>query len=321
MAITVQRHVPLLNRQHLTRGDGVWRRLVNLKIDKVEGMLADSEPTRRQDMLYVNYMLSQAKHFTRTPATFHSWWNGEQCDQAWRTVHEAEAHAVAMLPADRRVARMKEVLFDAASILDAHDPLTQLKPGDKPEDETPAKALELVARYRQAWDDRYSRSHSYRNRLIIMIAMVSFFLLVIVLAGYAGLIAITEGKQGFSLGPPAWTWQAPHLAEMIAIGTIGSVGGLLAGARRVTETGGVYNPFFLPMHSLFLKIQMGALCGLAGILVLLGGLAPEVNVNGWASVAVWALVFGAAQQLLTQLVDRKVNALVSSEPRDLVLKK
>lgn len=300
---------------------GVWRRLVNLKIDKVEGLLAQGQPARPEDALYVDYLLSRARQFVRAPGTFRSWWSGAQCDQAWRTVHEAEAQAVAMLPPERRVARMREVLFDAASILDARDPLMELKPDDTEADRSPAKARELVARYRQQWDDRYSRSHSYRNRLLVMLATITVFLIVIVLAGYAGLITITEGEGGFSLARPAWSWQLPQLAQLVAIGTIGAVGGLLAGARQVTETGGVYNPFLLPMHSLFLKIQMGALCGLVGIFVLLGGLASEVKVDAWAEVAVWALVFGAAQQLLTQLVDRKVTALVSSEPRAPALKK
>ena len=76
---------------------------------------------------------------------------------------------------------------------------------------------------------------------------------------------------------PTWEPSIRHFVAMAAIGTIGAVGGLLAGARQVSQVGGVYNPLFLPVTSLLLKIQMGALCGIAGTIAVLGGLAPTLS--------------------------------------------
>ena len=220
---------------------------------------------------------------------------------------------------------MPEFLADAPSILDPHDPVLDLKPCDHIKDASPVKARELVARYRAKWDDRYVRSRNYRNRLIIMIAIVTLFLIILVLVGGAGLFSINQTANPtsgtLSLVWPTWEPRLLHLVAMIAIGTIGSVGGLLAGARQITQLGGVYNPFYLPLYSLILKIQMGALSALAGTLVILGGLVPEIRIGQWGDIAAWALIFGASQQLVTQLVDRKVHALITSEPRDSTEKK
>jgi hypothetical protein len=91
-----------------------------------------------------------------------------------------------------------------------------------------------------------------------------------------------------------WSGEVLFDASTIAMATFGAVGGLLAGSGQVVRMGGVYNPMHLPVLSLLVKIQMGALCGLAGVL---------------------------AAHLLTQVIDRKVNALVASEPRDHAVRK
>jgi hypothetical protein len=321
-------------------GTGPWRRLVLVKIEKVRGLLDVSESASEVEVSYINRLLSLSGKLIEPPqkepgwsdrfrgwaARFRAWWTGDQCDQAWRYVHEAEAQAIALLPEDRRVTRMREFLADAPSILDPHDPVLDLKPCDRVNDDaSPVKARELVTRYRAKWDDRYVRTRNYRNRLIIMISIVTLFLITFVMVGGAGLFSInqttTSTSGTLSLVWPTWEPRLLHLVAMIAIGTIGSVGGLLAGARQITQMGGVYNPFYLPLYSLMLKIQMGALSALAGTLALLGGIAPEIRIGQWGDIAAWALIFGASQQFVTQLVDRKVHALISSEPRDSTEKK
>ncbi|MCP2199989.1 hypothetical protein [Lentzea flava] len=159
----------------------------------------------------------------------------------------------------------------------------------------------------------------------MLICVVTFFAAVLVITGALGLFSIVRttesGVVRLTMEWPGWDPSFPHLAAMLAIGTFGAVGGVLAGAWQILRMGGVYNPSLLPLTSLFVKIQMGALCALAGVLAILGGVAPEISVSEWRDVAGFALVFGAAQQLLGQVIDGKVKALISSEPRDQAVKK
>lgn len=310
---------------------GVWRNLARIKIDKIRETLPDAPtPTHR----HIENLLKLAEENLRTRGNLATWWTGSQVDSTFRLIHSAEARAVGLLPRDERAARLREIQFDATGLLDEHDPILKLKlhapdpaVGQCDADDLVAvpNACELVLRYRSAWDDRYSRSHSYRNRLLILITIVTLFLTVLVVAGGAGLLTITQTQDpktgALTLTWPTLAFNGSHFATMIAIGTFGSVGGLLAGARQVLQLGGVYNPFYLPVHSLLLKVQMGALCALAGVYAVVGGIAPEIQAGEWRDVAAWALVFGASQQLVTQLVDRKVSALISSQPRETTLQK
>lgn len=334
---------------------GTWRRLAATKIQKICGMAVDPKAQNVAEQLaHIQHVLEGAKAAMNTKGSLCTWWTGEQVDHTYRLLHEAEADRVALLPDDQRIARMKEVLFDAANILDRSDPVlalrlddkrcvptnggpTQGAPGDSgptgsgptgsgprdgsPRDGSRANARELVLRYRAAWDDRYVRSRNFRNRLIVLIATVSVGVVVVFLAGWGGLFTVISTDGQLRLHWPDASWQAHGLIAMLAIATFGGIGGLLAGSGQVVQAGGVYNPFYLPIASLILKVQMGALCAQAGVLAVLGGIAPELTATDWADVIVWALVFGAAQQLVTRLVDRRVSALVSSTPQETVLKK
>jgi hypothetical protein len=224
------------------------------------------------------------------------------------------------MPLAARRLRVREVMFDAVTILDRNDPVLEIavEGDDAP---TRDEARELVRRYRAAWDDRYKRSASYRNRLLQLIAIVTAAVALIVVLGAAGIYTVTDTLE---LQYPTLEFTAltgARFGVMVAIATFGSAGGLLAGANQVVRLGGVYNPMHLPVLSLVVKIQMGALCGLAGVLAVLGNLLPEVTADRWGTLAGFALVFGASQQLLTQVIDRKVSALVASEPRDQSVRK
>ena len=301
--------------------DGLWRRLVMNKSSKIreQSRAAGEDPDERA---HVTHLLDAAEAVAASRPSWRMWWTGEQCDHAWRLVHEAEAHAMGLLPEAARIARMREVQLDATTILNPHDPVLSLDPAHT---NSAADSAELLRRYRQAWDDRYVRSRNYRNRLIILTGVVSVFLVVLLIAGAVGLIGMTtaggEAGASMTLAWPAWDPSWSRLLELMVIGTIGSVGGLLAGARQILQVGGVYNPFYLPLHSLMVKIQMGALCAIVGVVAVLGGIASEIRAVAWGDIALLALLFGATQQLITQLIDRKVTGLVSSEPRDQNLKK
>jgi hypothetical protein len=302
------------------RVQGSWRELLEAKIARLEH--EPVEDVHSDDKRHAVELLATARTIVRDRHTglrrLGSWWTGTQCDTAWRVVHEAEAHTIAAMPAAARSLRVQEMLFDAASLLDRQDPILLMQVAD--EGPTPEQTRELVRRYRAAWDDRYKRSSSYRNRLIQLIALVTVVITLLVILGSAGIYTVDDDLR---LRFPKLSFDdfGSRMAVMVAIGTFGSVGGLIAGAGQVVRMGGVYNPMHLPMLALLVKIQMGAVFALAGVLAILGDLLPELRAEGWASLAAYALVFGASQQLLTQVIDRKVNALVSSEPRDHVVKK
>jgi hypothetical protein len=103
------------------------------------------------------------------------WWRGGACDQAFRLTHEAEARISALRSDTDRQELLERMLFDARTVLDPKDPLLGLNPDTQQADRAPAKTAAMVRRYRSAWDDRYQRATSYRNRLIFLTVMVTVF--------------------------------------------------------------------------------------------------------------------------------------------------
>jgi hypothetical protein len=201
------------------------------------------------------------------------------------------------------------------------DPDTQDKKLEEPEETSKRVfAYELVRRYREAWDDRYTASRGFRNRLIVLIAVVTFAVAVVIAAGSLGMVWLDVAAK------PTHAIYAPHVNDflaMLTIAVLGAIGGLISGASEVIKVGGVYNPFSLPWYLLFFKIPMGALTGLLGVLAIKGDLLPDLQLtmNNWSQVIIWALVFGASQQLITFMVDRRVKALSTSMPQEQVVNK
>jgi len=252
-----------------------------------------------------------------------TWWTSALRDLVWRQIHMAEAYIVSMLPEPERQHRVAEILYDARLILDRDDPVMSPAPPGPPapgagtpspassEAAKRAFAYELVRRYREAWDDRYTASRGFRNRLIVLIAAVTFAVAVLIAAGSLGMVWLDlVPKQ-------AHAFLAPHLDDLLAMLTIaifGAIGGLISGADKVVNVGGVYNPFSLPWYLLFFKIPMGALTGILGVLAIKGNLMPDMHLtmNNWSQLIIWALVFGASQQLITFMVDRHVRSLTTA---------
>jgi hypothetical protein len=278
----------------------------------------------------IDLLESSQETLRDTKESIRTWWTGALRDLVWRQIHMAETYIISMLPDEERQRRVVEILYDARFILDRDDPVMSTAAagpltvgGATPSPAEPTKpvfAYELVRRYREAWDDRYTASRGFRNRLIVLIAVVTFAVAVLITAGSIGMVWLDVAAT------PSHAILAPHLDDflaMLTIAVLGAIGGLISGASEVVKVEGVYNPFSLPWYLLFFKIPMGALTGILGVLAIKGNLLPDMHLtmSNWSQVIIWALVFGASQQLITFMVDRRVRALSTSTPQEQVVKK
>jgi hypothetical protein len=77
----------------------------------------------------------------------------------------------------------------------------------------------------------------------------------------------------------------------------------------------VRNPFSLPFFQLLLKLAMGPLFAIVGVLILqsglINGLQPAKDLGG---LLVWATLFGATQQSVTRFIDKRVIGLLGEVP-------
>lgn len=106
--------------------------------------------------------------------------------------------------------------------------------------------------------------------------------------------------------------------DILAVEVAGLCGAALTVIASLRRMPGTSKPYGLPLAAAVLKFPTGALTAFLGILFIRGAFIPGLsNLDSRAQVLAWAAVFGAAQHLVTRLVDaraREALSAVSLEP-------
>jgi hypothetical protein len=72
------------------------------------------------------------------------------------------------------------------------------------------------------------------------------------------------------------------------------------------------DPFSLPLFELLLKLAMGPLFALVGVLILQVTPISRLHlVTNLRTLVVWATVFGAAQQTVTRFIDQRIREILN----------
>ena len=102
-------------------------------------------------------------------------------------------------------------------------------------------------------------------------------------------------------------------SDIAVVMLVGLAGAAVTSAAALRRLRGTSTPFAVPMALLLLKLPVGALTAFLGLLLLRGDFVPGLSaLDSSGQILAWALVFGAAQQLLTGLVDKKAQAVLDS---------
>ena len=239
-----------------------------------------------------------------------SWFEGWAEEQAWLSLHEAEAEIIELLPKERLPAYARDVLHKAGPALGEDDARARCVKEFLDEGAKNAEGLRLPLAYlaravSDARDDKFAQSRECRNRLI---RLTSLALLGVVL----GLVAGAMGRLDFNADGSSM----PRGSEtVVLVALFGAVGALVTAIPPLAKADGKRNPFNLPLFQLLVKLAMGPLFALVGVLVLqdkvISGLQPATDLR---NLVIWATIFGAAQQTVTRFIDQRVGGLLHEAP-------
>jgi hypothetical protein len=276
--------------------------------------------------------LQDAESALRERSSPRKWWNGELQEATFVSVHHAAAEAVYVLDDARIHARLPMMVQFGEQQLGANDDrvvaVRHLAAGRRrtlhvdrhlhPRYDCHDRALiaELVHDAYAASDTNYATTRAYRNRVI----RLTFIAAAVVVA-----VLVAAGAWSWTLEPIGvvapngdkvlWVDTVPATGAVVFLGValMGAVGGFLSGIGAVATTRGTRNPFSLPYYQMLLKLPVGALSAVVGVLVLQVGFVPGVlPATTMLGLLVWAVAFGAAQQAITRLVDHRVQNLVGN---------
>ena len=283
---------------------------------EVEGLLAQVDAAIR----------AQGRDARRLPSLDR--WKGATVERAYGSLHGARVALVDVLSDADVSAWFPEAVGRVSQILTTTDPsrvhlekqLTASLTGDE-------RRVELKQALRlgyEASDRRYAQVRSFRNLLWKLVVTVLLFGIgfAVVLAlrptlaplcfhpvGAEGAPAPTVCPTGAGIGrePSAW--------DVVAVVLMGLVGGALAATFAIRKLRGTDIPYDVPLALAVLKVPLSGLTAIVGILSMTGGFVPGLSdLDSQGQVLAYAILFGYAQQLLTQVVDNRAQSVLSSVP-------
>ena len=124
------------------------------------------------------------------------------------------------------------------------------------------------------------------------------------------LVVCPTGSATGTTATLAGTARPGDVAVVMLLGLVAAAVTAAAAIRRIRGTS---TPFAVPVALLALKLPTGALTAFLGLILLNGQFIPGLSaLDTSGQILAWALIFGAAQQLVTGLVDKKAQSVLDA---------
>jgi len=305
---TRDRAAPASDAEEAAARSESWRQLVITRAARDRAALASTaagDPRRAE----IAKLISAAELAAARPTSVRRWLTGSYQDLAWLSLHEAEAQLVALLPDKELMAYARDLVAKAKALSMLQDERVKrlaLAVADPPGRRLDrAEVAHLARAVNGVSDEHYAQSRGFRNRLIRLTAISFAFLGLLMIAFATNAIPLLSGKM------------RPSFIETAAlVALFGAVGAMVSAVPPLANAAGTWNPFSLPLYQLFVKLVLGPIFALVGVMLLQSRVIPNVQFpKRLPDLLVWAIVFGASQQAVTRLVDRRAAAFLSPDPQ------
>jgi len=101
-------------------------------------------------------------------------------------------------------------------------------------------------------------------------------------------------------------------ADIAVVEVIGLIAASVASAAALRRIRGASEPHGLPVALALLKLPIGALTAVLGLMLMRGEFVPGLSaLDTSGQIMAWAIVFGYAQQLFTRFVDQQADSVLS----------
>jgi hypothetical protein len=270
-------------------------------------------------------------------------WRGTSVEWAYSHLHAAKTVLVDLLPIEEVDASIPSAMARIATCLDANDVrrlnLDQLH-NESSEVRRRAGLKHALEIGYDASDQLHTRARGFRNILYTAAIAISALMIIVVTAvaffpwamplcfeptvPSAAATRIESGTESARQVCPSGEdtkendsekLQNPSAGDVIIVAGLGILGGALAGAFAIRKISSTSTPYDVPLALAVLKLPFGALTAVAGILLLGGGFVPGFSeLDSQRQILAYALLFGYAQQLGTQFIDKRAKTILQAIP-------
>ncbi|SBT44340.1 hypothetical protein [Micromonospora narathiwatensis] len=287
----------------------VWQVRVRTKIDDLYQQLlslGSGDATNAARVAQLRQQLSGVEAVLGRSGVV-DWLRGGKIEYAWQTIHAVERAVVELRTPEELIGLLPAYQDSAAQYLKADDRV--LVDFDAAKDLAApevfrAKVQALLLRTHAASDEFHESARRLRNRMlgISVFALVAEALMVLVQWGSSDVHLLKPPTD--ATGVAAWRL----LFFVLLAGALGAFISALP-SMITSRSGGL--PYKLPFQQGLLKLAVGPLVAVAGIMLVIGGLV-ETTVGSTAALLGVAIVFGAGQQAVTAFADRRAAELLTT---------
>ncbi|MGR6963207.1 hypothetical protein ACU610_01930 [Geodermatophilus sp. URMC 61] len=105
--------------------------------------------------------------------------------------------------------------------------------------------------------------------------------------------------------------QAATGGDAFTIEALGLTAAAISAAVALRNVRGTSTPVAIPIALAILKLPLGALTAVLGLLLMRGGFVPGLSaLDSSAQILAWAVLFGYAQQVFTRLIDQQAHTVL-----------
>lgn len=327
-----------------------WEVLAQASIDHVRDTAERADlhngdetavPTRRAACEQVKSQLRKAEDYLAMSASLLTAARGTRLDGAWSHIHNAKVASVELMGDDQLAAYVPEILalatknltrgtarIDEPALATIRALHKKYSNGGPPEGISDRDRHTLSNVLRTTYDRVANEFHRLRRFQAAVVVATIFVLLLV--AGLMVLGAARPASVPLCFPDPSATVQqpvanatpvcpsgtdAPAPADVALVALFGLVGAALVGVRLAIRPS---TPSSVPMATTrwfqgLLKAATGMLTAILGLMFLRAGIVPGFDqVDTQAQILVYAVVFGASQELITRFVDERSNTLLAA---------
>lgn len=251
---------------------------------------------------------------------------GSTVDRVWSNIHHVELLILKVVDGEDFAGWATEILARTRQHLGAEDPLRREleKQVDSNRKRRNSRFRDLAARALRAANDAQdlerARLRSFRNILITSITVTSALCALLIIYGYVEPAAVAQNLCFHK--PPPHNKEASSCpigdspaggSDVLVVEFFGLCGATLAGAISLRHMRGTATPYMVPICLLLLRLPIGALAAVFGILIIKGDFVPGLsNLDSSAQILAWSLAFGIGQETVTRLIDEQGRKIIGN---------
>ncbi|WP_156371235.1 hypothetical protein [Nocardia arizonensis] len=283
-------------------------------MDDLARLAPENDADRDERAFLISELLRDAAMAAQQKVGLRKWWWGTEIERAWARLREVEERTIDLLDERELTTRAVDVAAHGSFYLegdnkqllhlDALRVAAQSKDSPVPPRELRASMIGVLRASHEQADRINQEARNLRNRLVLASALCLLFAVVLVVVQWRAV--------GTRLLEPPASWSGSSGFFLVVVMFFGGLGALFTAIPAISRVPSDFSPFNLPVQQALLKVMLGPLVAVLGMIIVNTESLRTEYVRTWPGLLLAAAVFGAGQQAVTTYVDKRAGEILTA---------